>query len=295
VALSKKHHYIPKFYLKGFSDEKGQYFVYDKVADRLWKTSPENSFAENYRNTGRYHNSETNEYFTTDVPEQMLAYFDGRAAVVIHDIRNSKPTDPVLSSDRLYVLRFFIFSIFWRTPANDKIRNEIIANSSFESLGFGIFDKNTGIRNIEAENKIKEADVFQKVYPTLLPITSFSDKYVKLNNEQWKIYYLQEDFHIVTDNPIIHWGYQGFASLHEELLFPISSKVMLVSTKKYKPHILPPVFSLNLDLLLFHKANRYVACNRKDYLEFLIAQSKENLSRPGWAEKLQNQIFGCFY
>lgn len=295
MASSKKHHYIPRFYLKGFTDKAGFYYVYDKSTQRIWKTTPDNSFAENHRNTGKYVNPETGESFATDVPEQLLADFDGRAATVIQDIRNSNPSDTILNTDRLYVLRFFIFSLFWRTPANDKIREEIIANSSFESLGFGLFRKGTLERNVEAENALKATDVFQKSYPSLLPITSFLDSNVKYNSHEWKLYYLGEDLHVVTDSPIIHYGFKDFSSLHEEVIFPISSTIVLVSTKKYKPHILAPLFSMNLNLLLFHNAFRYVACSNKEYLQFLIQQSKEYVSRPGWAEKVHSQIFSCFY
>jgi len=37
---SKKHHYLPRYYLKGFTDEVGKFFVYDKAEDRVFQTNP---------------------------------------------------------------------------------------------------------------------------------------------------------------------------------------------------------------------------------------------------------------
>ncbi|MBO9683179.1 MAG: DUF4238 domain-containing protein [Flavisolibacter sp.] len=291
---SKKHHYIPQFYLKGFTDKDSSYYVFDKRANKCWKSSPENSFAENHRNTGEIKHQVTGEIGRSDIPEIMLAHFDNRTAPIIELIRNSKPQDHVLTPERLYILRFFIFSLFWRSPANDELREEIIEKYPLPKLGLRYVDA-AGKPNPEFEQLMKEIDLFTKLYPAILPLVSFQKKYARNNDNEWKIYYRKEEFHVVTDNPILHSGFRDFSSLHEELIFPISSKVLLVSTKKYKPHILAPLFTLNVDLLLFHKSGRYVASCNRDYLMFLADQSKQFLSKPGWEHKLQEQIFNAFY
>lgn len=82
--------------------------------------------------------------------------------------------------------------------------------------------------------------------------------------------------------------------MHEELIFPLSSKVIIVSTKRNKPKVLNPVFSINFDLLLFHYAHRYIASSDKQYLEFIAKQANENLIKPGRADKLKKDIFNNF-
>lgn len=295
MGQSKKHHYIPRFYLNGFVDEAGKFFIYDKITDKIWQSTPANSFAENRRNTGTIEHQVTKEVFFSDLPEEMITHFDTRAATVFNIIRNSQPEDSVLNEERIYILRMFILSLFWRTPINDSLRKKIIQDQSFEELGFGIFDSKTGKRNIEAENVLKQVDLFVKVYPTLLPITSFLKPFVKYNAPEWKLYYKSDKYSIVTDYPIIHNSFKDFSSLHEDVIFPVSNRILLVSTKKYKPHILAPVFNLNVDLLLCHNAGRYIACANKNYLEFLISQSKEQLTKPSWADKIKETMFNSFY
>lgn len=295
MSASKKHHYIPRFYLKGFTDIQNKFFVFDKKTEKIWQSNPDNSFCENNRNTGEIQHVETKELYKTDLPETMLGYFDNRAATTIQEVRDSTPNEYILTPERLYNIRFFIASLFWRSPVNDAIRQEIIKNESFESLGFGLFDKNTGHRFVQLEDDLKTIDLWQKTYPTLLPITSFSEKFKKTNFEEWKLYYQTNGQNIITDNPIILKTYTDFSSLHEELLFPISKDILLVSTSKYKPHILAPVFNLKVNLMGFHLAGRFVASHNKELLEFLAGEVKTNISKPGWAESLKENIFNHFY
>lgn len=295
MGQSKKHHYIPRFYLNGFTDTEGNFFIYDKNSDNIWSSTPANSFAENHRNTGRLEHQVTKELYTTDLPEEIITHFDTRAATTFNVIRNSQPDDFVLTDQRIYELRMFILSLFWRTPANDTLREKIINTKSFEELGFGIFDSKTGERNIEVENMLKQTDLFAKIYPSFLPITSFKEPNVKYNASEWKLYYTTDEYSIVSDYPIIHNTFNDFSSLHEDIIFPISNRIFLVSTKKYKPHILAPTFRPNVDLLLFHLAGRYIASSKKEYLEFLVGEWKQHFSKAGWADKLKKTIFNSFY
>ena len=43
----KLHHYVPQFYLKRFADANSLLWVWDKLKDAIFKTSPKNVAAEN--------------------------------------------------------------------------------------------------------------------------------------------------------------------------------------------------------------------------------------------------------
>jgi len=126
-------------------------------------------------------------------------------------------------------------------------------------------------------------------------VTSFTDKFNKLNNDNWGVYYRQQSFHITTDNPIIFKEYKDFSSLHEDLILPRSSKILIISAKLNKPKTLEPVFTIKTDVLLFHYANRYITWSDKKYLEFISKEAYKNLSKPEWADKLKDDIFSNFY
>jgi hypothetical protein len=142
---------------------------------------------------------------------------------------------------------------------------------------------------------LKNLDVWIKMYPILLPVTSLETKYRKLNFNEWRLYYWKNWFGVITDNPLIlRDSFKDFSSLNEELIVPLSSELILVSTRKHKPNNIAPVFKLQIDLLLFHRASRYVACANKEYLDSLIFESR-NLLKPGYEERMKDSIFNHFY
>jgi len=145
------------------------------------------------------------------------------------------------------------------------------------------------------EELMKSIDLWIKMYPALLPVSGLISKFRKHNDNNWRIYYRPVKFHIVTDNPVILKEYKDLSSLQEELIFPLSGNSLIVNTKKYKPDALPPVFSLKVDLLLFHLAGRFVASSSEVYLKFLANEANTQLSKPGWADKQKENIFDYFY
>lgn len=289
---SKKHHYIPRFYLKGFTNDHGSFYVYDKKADKMWLSNPDNAFTENHRNTSIMKHLETYEVIRTDLPEEMLAYFDSKAAKIIQEVKDSTSNEIFFTPERLHEIKLFIMTTFWRTPANDHLREEMIAKSSFEDLGFGFYDKD-GIRSEESEVLIKETNLWVKTYPALLPISGTLKKNNETKNDQWRIAYRSSNFHLVTDNPIILKEYSGFASFQKDLIAPLTSKHLLIVTEKICSGSLPPVFSLQTDLLLFHRAARYVASADERYLKFIVSESNK-LNNHGWEDLLLESIFGHF-
>jgi hypothetical protein len=294
LKQSAKHHYIPKFYLKGFTDPGNGFYVYDKKLDKIWKSNPDNSFFDKYRNMAIDKHVDTQEIIKSDYPEQLISYYDSQAACAIADIRNSDPADFVLTDERLYRIRLFIASLFWRSPANDKIREEFIRTNSFQDMGFRFQDKD-GNRDRMFENMVFASDLFKKLYPWVLPRVSFQENNVKLNAKEWKLLYKKETFHIVTDNPIIHPQFKHFSFVHEDIIFPISATRLLISTKKYIPAVIPPVFSLRVDLLLFLRAHRFVASSDRKYLEWLVSHVKQYSNESGWISGLPNKIWETFY
>lgn len=44
--ITRAQHFVPKFYLRGFADDDGKLFCFDKVAGRIYATSPQNACQE---------------------------------------------------------------------------------------------------------------------------------------------------------------------------------------------------------------------------------------------------------
>jgi hypothetical protein len=260
----KKHHYIPRFYLKGFVNGRGDFYVFDKAKEEIRKARPDNSFYEKFRNTGYAKDAKTN------LLENIYADYDSRAAKVFEDVRNSKLNDPVLTPHNLAILRLFIVNLFWRIPSNDSLLNTLIDTRSFSELGFKFVDKDGKSISTEAENQMKGIDALRKMYRVIVPHMSSNPSNTADTYHHWRLMYRPQEYNVTTDNPIVLFDFKNFQSLNEELLFPISRNVTLCCTKKIIPASLSPKFNLLLDTLLVLKSERFTCCQSQEYLELIV-------------------------
>ena len=135
ITVSKRHHYIPQFYLKGFTNELGEYYLFDKEKNEIRKSKPINSFFENKRNMAFVKDEE----FV--LLEDMYARYDGRTAQYIDELKNMTKQNFTLKPDTLAYLKIFIPQLFGRIPINDVILDVLIDNSSFKEMRFDFLDK----------------------------------------------------------------------------------------------------------------------------------------------------------
>jgi hypothetical protein len=285
MTLSKKHHYIPRFYLKGFTNSNGDFYIYDKKKDEIRKSSPDNSFFEKYRNSAYIGDEKT------DLPEKMLAEFDGRTAGVLENIRKAKLGDKVLTPENLYILRFFIATTFWRIPVNDKLREEMIDNNSFKELGFGIFDKD-GARSLDAENLLKDTEVFRKIYTSLLPVSSFLNNNDLKNYSDWKVLYRDYPNHITGDNPLIlKSDFQDFKSVQKDLIMPLSNDKVLICTDKKIKQSIHSVFNLKMDMIILHQSDRFVCSPSEKYLKEIVDKPYKMSLGKNWDKLMIEDLF----
>lgn len=110
----KRHHYIPVFYLNGFTNKDGCLWVYDKDDKPMFESSPEGIAYENH-------------YFSFITPqgekdsetvENNISLIEGRFAKVIKKILNSES----LKDDERITFAFFVASMMVRVP---NMRNNI--------------------------------------------------------------------------------------------------------------------------------------------------------------------------
>ena len=109
---SKRHHYIPKFLIKEFTDEQGLLYIYDKIKDKFLtnKRSPKSIFFENDRNTIVYDESKK----TSLIEDDFFMELDNISAKIITIFQKEKNNKELLNVDNLALLDFFIINLFWR-------------------------------------------------------------------------------------------------------------------------------------------------------------------------------------
>lgn len=288
---SKKHHYLPRFYLKGFTDKQNEFYIFDKVNEEIRKGKPDNSFYEKYRNTLYGKDKD----FKTNILEEIYAQYDDRAAKVFDEVRNSKLNDPVLSPYNLTILRLFIVNLFWRIPSHDKLLDLLIDVSSFKELGFQFRNKSTG-KPIDKsiENEMKQIEAWRKMYRIIVPHISTSQEHSNENYENWKLMYRPQEYNITGDNPIILYSFKDFSSLNEELIFPVSRNVILCHTNKKVSTSLPPLFNVLVDLLILLNSKRFICCLDRSYLELIVNKFYSEAKGKSIEGHIRDDIFNYF-
>jgi hypothetical protein len=286
---SHKHHYVPVFYLKGFTNEDGHFYVYDKVADKIKKAHPKGYFYGLDRNTGTIGDEQST------MLEDMFTHYENITAPHFEIVKNCTNLDALDMTSFFHVLRF-IHSLYWRVPENDAKLEELIDTMPFSETGFDLIDKKTGkaMSTPELQAQLKSVDLFRKTYRIIIPFLSSRKKYLKSDYENWRIYTRNEGCNLTGDFPIILDQFKDFSSLNEEIIFPLSKNKILVHTKRNKPASLPSGFKIPLDMLILQQSTRYVCCNNEQYLKMLVKDLYSFSKNFDFRDKMKDTVFGFF-
>jgi Protein of unknown function (DUF4238) len=273
---SKKHHYLPRKYLRGFTNSKGSFFVYDKLADKIHPTSPDDAFFENNLNTVKFSDGSTSDFL-----EDSYTDFENRSWSSLDKFINSTPKTSFSKLDlaRPYL---FILNLHWRLPANihyvESLSKEFLqGENNFDYLK--VRSKTGGIVPVDVIKRIKDSLAFNKSTKLAIPLAPFiKDKNWSRNLENWRFVYSgdKEVWFMVGDKPIITRGDSDQDPINclKEFVFPVSGKVILVNSQTHNSKMLPPQFTLQFNLAIMERAQRFVACQRKDLLDGVISLYK---------------------
>lgn len=271
---SKKHHYLPRYYLKGFTDNRNRFFVYDKQRDIIFPNAfiPGNFFFENNLNTVTLPSG-----ILSDFMESFYASIENKFWNSLDTIRNSnrKTTIPIFDLMHLF---FFLLFLHWRLPSNIKYVEELSGrffDTHFKELNYiNIKDKNSNTAPLEIINKIKESAAFKKSSKLVIPFAPFykSNWSEKLKN--WRFLYTGDGdiWNLVGDNPIITIGNKDHDPICclDEFIFPISGKILLVNINKHLDKDFSPEFTIQFNTAIIQRAQRFVAFKNKSFLEAIV-------------------------
>jgi hypothetical protein len=148
---------------------------------------------------------------------------------------------------------------------------------------------------IDTENLVRDIDLFRKIYPSILSLTSFINKYKTNNFDDWIIIHRTNSSHITGDNPIIlEKGFSDFSSIQQNLLIPLSSKKVLVCTPKKAPKSFPPDFNLLMDMIILHQSERYVCSSNEKYLRLIVGNPYKMSCGKDWLTTMKEDLFHFF-
>jgi len=291
MTNSHRHHYIPKFYLKGFCNQNNLFAVYDKKRKILKKGyySRKSHFFEFNRNLLR--NTEGEE---TDFLENLYAQYDNRLSNLFEIFREHREDKDILNAHNIQELKLFISMIFWRVPATDHLFDNFFHGKKLKDIGLVIKSKltNRPVQNDEIENRIMNDPNSREAFRFLiLPLNTFQILLQETDLNNWNYYFSEiEAPHLCSDIPVIFNDSDNFFNFQDDLILPLTSSKILIFSKKGKPKVLSPEFRTNVDIYLFHQAHRYVCGPNRDYLK-TISESYYSDDNKVDERFLKNEVF----
>ncbi|MCM8796003.1 MAG: DUF4238 domain-containing protein [Candidatus Omnitrophica bacterium] len=252
----KRHHYIPVFYLKGFTNKDGCLYVYDKDNKPVFESSPEAIAYENH-----YFSFTTPEgEMDSETVENNIMLLEGEFARTVKKIHNYED----LSVDDRIVFSLFVASMMVRIPnMRDNIRkstSEMIKHinvfmashkENFERM-MERYEKDTGkqigIDVEELRQWMKNPDNYDvtvdKQYSTAMALSLLEDFARVFFQMKWAFLRATDDYKYMTgDNPLQYidpthnprsfYGV-GLANKNIEVSLPLSKELCALGSWKYR-------------------------------------------------------------
>lgn len=264
---SWRHHYIPKFYLNGFTSDQGKFKIFDVKKNQFIKNgnefSPESWFFEKDANTLISENG------ASDFLETSYSKRDSSVADIFNRINASTAEQKYnLTDEDIAHMQYFIGIMYWRIPANfDEIKN-IVDRKKLKELGLILQNRVTGakIEDEDLEMRIKTDPNFFKFMKSHFPAISFPE-----------VFECKTPLHILpfpaglpsicSDNPIISRNPKTFRVYSDDLIFPINSNKIFVRGNRSKDFYTS--VKVSIDLITFKQAKHYVSCTNERYFDEL--------------------------
>lgn len=265
---SERHHYLPEFFLKEFTNNAGFLFVYDKEKKLILpkKKSPKSIFFEWKRNTTRLGDKEF--VWIEEIYKRMDSDFSQNYKKIL-EFNYSQLSEKEEISKILDILMVVNF-IRWRVPARDSITQNIYEKYKIGDLSMKITNKSGDlVKNLEFEEFIKSQDVFKKGQSSMLIFEPWYH-FEKLKNtcENVKLFTQDNYDTLICDNPYIEEIISDDVQSFSEFLFPLSKKHLAIYVEDFNNKPLDSTFCYLFELAKFHQAQKYVASSNREILEF---------------------------
>jgi hypothetical protein len=293
AKISRKHHYLPIFYLNGFTNSEGKLFVYNKITDTILENvDPSSIFFEKDLNNFQ-HEGKT----VLSLEDDFYMDHDSRASVFLRNFLENKPMANVEESvNYQFQLTWFMINLFWRIPNHQKKFEEIIERNGIHHKYFQIVDS---INNTAAPQEIIDeikSDVInnsqnRKAFKLVYPFSTLLSGEVKRIIDRSKDYSIWGEYFLVTgDNPFISNNKNfDIDNILGEFIFPFSRSRLLTAVDS-APNYINSYLLMTINACILDQSERFICShsleNLKQLLKFYQLYKEQNL---------QNTIFEeCF-
>lgn len=295
MSTTVKHHFIPQFYLRRFTNETGQFYIYNTKEGRFVRGGklfyPSQYFFEKNSNTVEL------EEGSSDFIEREYSSIDSEIASIFRRIDECSHS---LTLDEWIRLDDFIIGMYWRCPYNfNQIKSHVRNAKTSDQLGIDSSKNGNRQQALSAAQNIwlgelKKDDNFLKIMKISLPIITGDEVF---NNVQGADHVCIREFpdahklpKLISDNPVIYRR-PGIESLHrDEFIFKLTHDKVLFRHRRMNQEVMNEIRFM-IDVLYLRQAHNYVACTDIGYIKIL----QDEFKRWKTVEELKREIFSSIF
>lgn len=287
MQTSWRHHYIPQFYLKGFTDENNRIEIYDLSTDRIKSKGPfstKSHFFEEGRNSWI-----TEDEVTDFLEERLYKNLDDDTAKIFEKIRNSNEKKYGISNYDIALLQYFVSNLYWRIPLRDKKIMNLVINKGLSELGLKIFNKSgESIHDDEFEKKIKSDENFIKSMRYLIPAITYP-KLFNCDSPLTILPYSTNFPGLCADNPLILRDPEKDDIYLDDFILPLDRNKILIRSKRKVKGVIDQITKIEIDIIVVMQSIKYACSSKLLYLK-QIRELKEKYQKVN-INLLRNKIF----
>lgn len=285
---SWRHHYLPIFYLKRFTNDSGLFKIFDVQKDHFLKEgkffSPRSHFFERNANTFL---GEDGESSTDFLETSFYAKIDQQISRLLDIIDSSNSTSRYgVDENDMPILQHFINVMYWRLP-HRKIDIEYLLRCN-DLNAFGITlknkDESTDEKTKELENKLKNNPEFRKGLRYAFA-SADTARFTNCNTPLTIQPTPGEPF-LCSDNPVL-FEKKLFPKIYEDdFIFPLTgSKLFIRANRTSGYHYM---FKIWVDILIYKQAVKYVSCTDEKYIDILEEHLNKHFQN---VDELRSTVF----
>ncbi|MBM4037391.1 MAG: DUF4238 domain-containing protein [Planctomycetes bacterium] len=218
-------HYLPRYYLRGFTLEPGgQIWAYDKARLRKFRTAVKNVAME----TG---------FYSREVEQLLANSVENPANQVLDKIRRFAS----LTSGDKDLLAPYIAAMMTRVPRHRLRMNETappVASRLYEEIAHEldlVALADPGLARLAAKRKLEAKEILDRycdhppkeVWLRNIPPASMPNLVASISSMKWCYLTYEQPAFLTCDNPVFFFTWLGVSRPQSEISFPLSSRVAL--------------------------------------------------------------------
>lgn len=291
MNITKRHHYIPEFFIKGFVGDDKMVSIFNKETGKLDKIrkSPKQVFFEWNRNTFKI-NGEDNDFV-----EKLYQFEETQFSETYKKIIGNQDIFEFNTFEKLHLM-YFISQLHWRLPSQDIEFLDHINKLNSEDSILLIRDKDSG-ENVSQKlfNELITNPPVSEAYKMIKSMGDFEELVKEVIIENWKLYSVEPNLpqlNLLSDNPILIRN-PKINILKSELIFPLSKGKTIYHTNGKALNQIPAENRIRVDILAFLQSNKFVCGPKAEYLKDIATYAKFYDTK-NKIDKLKENVFDIF-